>query len=312
MNRFHNILYVSQGLNDETDGLKQALSLARNNKAALSILIIAPDLPKNLKEYEAKLDEGLEASVRDTIEKTLKLLNIAEEETPFSISVERDKTPGVRIIKSVLQHGYDLVIKEAQPIRKSLGYKAVDMNLLRKCPCPVWLCRHISKSRQEMNVAVAIDPENEQKVGEDLAIQMLQMGTSLAESCSGKLNVISCWDFEYENFLRDNMWAPVPEDRIQQATANVQDSHHAALEKVIEKSGIDTEMTRINHFRGQPDEVIPKFVEDHDIDILIMGTLARTGVPGFTIGNTAENVVRELSCSLLALKPEGFICPVQL
>lgn len=31
MHHYHNLLYISHGLTDEIEGLKQALSLARNN-----------------------------------------------------------------------------------------------------------------------------------------------------------------------------------------------------------------------------------------------------------------------------------------
>jgi nucleotide-binding universal stress UspA family protein len=47
------------------------------------------------------------------------------------------------------------------------------------------------------------------------------------------------------------------------------------------------------------------------IDILIMGTVARTGISGFIIGNTAENILQKIDCSLLALKPQGFVSPVK-
>ena len=46
------------------------------------------------------------------------------------------------------------------------------------------------------------------------------------------------------------------------------------------------------------------------IDILVMGTVARTGIPGFIMGNTAENLIQELKCSLLATKPNGFVSPI--
>jgi len=43
-----------------------------------------------------------------------------------------------------------------------------------------------------------------------------------------------------------------------------------------------------------------------------MGTVCRTGVAGFFIGNTAEMVVQEIDCSVLAIKPDGFVTPVKL
>ena len=41
-----------------------------------------------------------------------------------------------------------------------------------------------------------------------------------------------------------------------------------------------------------------------------MGTVARSGIPGFLIGNTAEDIVQKLTCSLVALKPNDFVSPV--
>lgn len=89
-----------------------------------------------------------------------------------------------------------------------------------------------------------------------------------------------------------------------------QNQHRSALEGVIQKSGIQGKM-QVHHVRGRADAMIPKVIADRDIDVLVMGTLGRTGIPGFIIGNTAENVVQKLECSLLALKPGGFVSPVK-
>ena len=41
-----------------------------------------------------------------------------------------------------------------------------------------------------------------------------------------------------------------------------------------------------------------------------MGTLARTGIEGYLIGNTAETVLQRVECSVLTTKPDGFVSPV--
>jgi nucleotide-binding universal stress UspA family protein len=41
-----------------------------------------------------------------------------------------------------------------------------------------------------------------------------------------------------------------------------------------------------------------------------MGTVCRTGIPGLIIGNTAERVLDVVDCSVLTVKPEGFVSPV--
>jgi nucleotide-binding universal stress UspA family protein len=64
--------------------------------------------------------------------------------------------------------------------------------------------------------------------------------------------------------------------------------------------------------QGQPEDVIPEFVVAHGVDLVVMGTVARRGFAGLLIGNTAERVLRKLPCSVLAVKPDGFVSPVHL
>jgi len=46
------------------------------------------------------------------------------------------------------------------------------------------------------------------------------------------------------------------------------------------------------------------------IDLLVMGTVCRTGSPGLIIGNTAERVLDSVKCSVLTVKPAGFVSPI--
>ena len=64
--------------------------------------------------------------------------------------------------------------------------------------------------------------------------------------------------------------------------------------------------------RGEPQEQIPAFIRERHADVLIMGTIARTGLAGLLIGNTAEQVLEKADCSILTIKPEGFVTPVQV
>ena len=69
---------------------------------------------------------------------------------------------------------------------------------------------------------------------------------------------------------------------------------------------------RAIHRRGEPDAVILDFVVGEGIDLVVMGTVARGGIAGLLIGNTAERILRKLPCSVLAVKPDGFVSPVGL
>lgn len=311
MDQFKKILFVSYGVYEETEGLKQALSMARNNQAALSFLIVAPRLPGKLGAYKDKYLEFLQDQLRDAIRKASQALGMEASSADIPVAIECGEAPAIRIVRHVLNSGHDLVIKEAEPAHAGdSGFRALDMELLRKCPCPVWLSRPIARSRNDIKVAVAIDPESEEKAGRDLAIRLLQLARIIADSCSGRLDVVSCWSFEYEEFLRHSPFAKLPEERIREEVTLVETGHLQALKALIDESGINGAID-IRHLRGEPEERIPAFVREQEVDILVMGTIARTGLRGFSMGNTAENILRRLRCSLLALKPEGFVSSVK-
>jgi universal stress protein E len=44
----------------------------------------------------------------------------------------------------------------------------------------------------------------------------------------------------------------------------------------------------------------------------VMGTLGRAGIGGILIGNTAETILNRIDCSVMAIKPRGFVTPVTL
>ena len=58
------------------------------------------------------------------------------------------------------------------------------------------------------------------------------------------------------------------------------------------------------------DVAIIRRIEQREIDLLVMGTIARGGVAGVLTGNTAERLLPRIPCSVLAVKPPDFVCPI--
>lgn len=61
---------------------------------------------------------------------------------------------------------------------------------------------------------------------------------------------------------------------------------------------------------GLAAEEVSRFARWAALDLLVMGTIGRAGIPGLLIGNTAEETLHRVGCSILALKPPGFVSPV--
>ncbi len=69
---------------------------------------------------------------------------------------------------------------------------------------------------------------------------------------------------------------------------------------------------KIHVLKGIPKEEIPILAQKINAEILVMGTIARTGISGFFIGNTAESILMQIDCSILAIKPKEFMTPITL
>lgn len=61
-----------------------------------------------------------------------------------------------------------------------------------------------------------------------------------------------------------------------------------------------------------PGAALSELAKKHDIDLIVMGIIARTGVAGALMGNAAEQVLERATCSVLTIKPNDFISPVTL
>ncbi|MDP3561827.1 MAG: universal stress protein [Legionellaceae bacterium] len=310
MPKFHNILFVSHGIQDETKALEQALKLTYEHQAQLSILIICPSFPDALKEYKTSYEESLIDKVNKAIKTAKSTLKPNKRKISIHIEVDCGRTPDIRIIRHILRHSHDLLIKGVETSESTKGFKALDMELLRKCPCALFLYRPFYHTSETIQIAVAIDPNDEELAGQELALRLLNISHSLADNYAGNLNIISCWNFALENYLRDNVWINTSKKELDKLVSEEKKAHKISMEALIKRSKLNNEY-HVELLKGRPEELIPIAITDKKIDILIMGTVARTGISGFIIGNTAENILQKIDCSLLALKPQGFSSPVK-
>lgn len=69
---------------------------------------------------------------------------------------------------------------------------------------------------------------------------------------------------------------------------------------------------RLHRVKGWARTEIPALAKQLAADVIVMGTVARTGVPGSIMGNIAETILNQSDCSVLAIKPPGFKTPVSV
>jgi universal stress protein E len=264
------------------------------NGAELAALLVYPALPAEFDahrpSYESYLRQCLAAQV----------LAACGRERLLSIDVDSGPQPAQRIAERVSRDGHDLVYKLADTAAGDHGLPAVDMDLLRKCPCRVWLSHAPVGTTLPKVIAVAVEPDGDG--GGALARQLLRVAADLAIQCDATLAIVSCWDYAFEDFLRHSTFARLPADRIITLLATAEATHRRALDTAIAGAALSGGF-RVAHLRGPADRLLPVWAAQHGVELMIMGTVARSGLPALVIGNTAEDVFRQLECSLLVVKP---------
>lgn len=79
-----------------------------------------------------------------------------------------------------------------------------------------------------------------------------------------------------------------------------------AEEEVVERAaerGIETVVSDVRE--GSPHEVIREYVEENDIDLVVMGTHGRRGLDRYLLGSVTERVVRSAGVPVLTLRAAG-------
>ena len=93
---------------------------------------------------------------------------------------------------------------------------------------------------------------------------------------------------------------------------SVEATHREHIDALMEKYRVTDSGGSVHLVAGDAGKVLPRLAESLDIGLIVMGTVARTGLSGLIMGNTAETILRSVRCSVLAVKPAGFVTPVKL
>ena len=325
MKRFKDILCVVETGEACKAALERAVTLAENNQASLTVVEVAervtagigmPDGGPISADLQAAMVSAHTQGLETLVEPYRKRIEI---QTKVLLGV-----PFLEIIREVLRNGHDLVIKTPETwdwLDRFFG--SDDMHLLRKCPCPVWLIKpQAPKSYRRILAAVDVGdayPPAELESQRALNRQILEMASSLAVSDFAELHVVHAWEAIGESAMRDSAFMRRPKTEVDAYVEQVRRHHTESMNSLLRdvtsyqgRDTLDYLKPQTHLVKGWARKEIPALAKRIEADLVVMGTVARTGVPGFIMGNTAETILNQIDSSVLAIKPPGFVTPVTL
>jgi universal stress protein E len=198
------------------------------------------------------------------------------------------------LVLTVANEAYDLVVlgTKHRGVAGRMLFGSTGSKLLRTCPCPVWIVK-ANDVPASPRILVAHDLADAGHVA-------LEVGASMAAAQSGDLHLLHVVEHPEASRFLGSISA---EERARRLAA-------AEEQLRVDAQRADGDINVITCVRdGNAHAEILDYVGKHDITTLVMGTVARSGLAGLLTGNTAENVLPWVNCSLVAVKPPGFESP---
>jgi nucleotide-binding universal stress UspA family protein len=312
MKRFKNILAVVDPARDQDEGLERAAELARENEARLAAIVC--------------LDEALPRGEGDVIRQavvagmTERLAALAAPVRERGIEVEIRIVfgePFLEIIRRVLRAQHDLVVKVAHTAEfdRGFGFASTDLHLLRKCPCPVWMIAGGDGGDggdQRRGVLACVNPVSEDDRDNEVAATILELATSLAIRHGVPCHAVHAWSAPLEQIWAESPWLQLDLADLDELAVLTEERHASRFHELVDRFRPLVPDFSAHLRKGDPAAVIIKIAEELKVEVIVMSTIGRTGIAGLFIGNTAESVLSGVRCSVLAIKPRGFVSPVTL
>lgn len=316
MNRFKNILLVFDPKTRVQTAVDHAKSLAVENSVRITILSVIKDIPSDLSMAISVLPAQvlLDGVIKERKAQLDEVISVFKEQGIDVISKVVRGTPFLEIIRQVLREKHDLVIiaAEGKSGLKDRLFGSTSMHLMRKCPCPVWVVKPTRRKTYERILAAVDttgdfpDPEND-----SLNPLLLQLASSMAKKNKSELHVVQVWSVYGEGYM--SVRGGMSDKSIKKIRTLAKQEYTRLIDRLL--ANVDIEgISVFKHLPRSMDiaKAIVTLANSKKIDLLVMGTVARTGIPGFIMGNTAEKVLNRVDCSVLTVKPDGFVTPVTL
>ena len=222
------------------------------------------------------------ADAGDWLKEQLEPCNVAG--IPVSTEIVWNSKWHDAALHSIAKSGCDLVIKSSYHHSKSRRFSSntSDFNLMRHCACPI-LFVHQTQEWQTNRVLACVDLESTDNQHARLNGVVVRDARALANIVGMDLYIAAAHRGEID---ADNL--PVKGH-----------GHQVSLQQLGELFDVDE--SRVYLRRGKTITTLQGICDEIDPSIVVIGTLARSGIKGKLIGNTAEKLLDLIEADVLTV-----------
>lgn len=306
---YQKILAVIEPDLSSQKSLNRAIEIAGINGASITAFLTIYDFSYEMTTMLSMDErENMRQAVID--DRTEWLVNLVSEKfshqnISIDVKIVWHNRPYESIIYEVIEHGYDLIVKgtKEHDSLKSVIFTPTDWHIMRKAPVPVLLVKEHDWPKGGQIIAAinaGVDVPEHISLNEEITKQAQHFASLL----SSNVHLVNAYPGTPANIVIE-----IPEFDPSRYDESAKLHHENAMRLHSEKHHITPENCHVD--LGMPEDVIPKYAQQLDAELVVLGTVGRIGISAALIGNTAEHVIDKLNCDVLAIKPAGFVSPIK-
>jgi universal stress protein E len=217
-------------------------------------------------------------------------------------AVEWDFPRHEAIIRSAAHFGANLIVVADHATVHHVPWllRYTDWELLRASPAPVLLVKSPRPYRNPVILA-ALDPTRAFGKPAALDNEILRFSATLADALHGAVHAVHGYVPVPANLSAAVLSKP---GELEKIVAAAESQAFGALSKAAEPLGISR--ARLHVVGRHPTDAVLEVATETRSQIVALGSISRSGIGRFFLGNTAEALIDRLDCDILVVKPPQF------
>ncbi|MBS0421255.1 MAG: universal stress protein [Proteobacteria bacterium] len=286
-------------------GLAKATQIARATGAQIELFhcVDAALTVEQLAAYRGGMDE-FERSQRHSWEEGLERLasKVRSHGVHATFSAPVDHPVHEGIVRQARCFHADLIVTDAHRGSNFAAWimEEVDWELVRLSTAPLLIVRQTELYQRPL-VLAALDPSDSHSKPATLNRKLLNASAVFSRALEGDLHAMHAYSVPGAVAEAASAVSASVAAELQAIDAG---RAHASLDSLLMSTNIPAECRHVAP--GSPADAIVRTATELKASLLVMGSVARSGVGRLFIGNTAEKVLNRLPCDLLLLKPDDF------
>ncbi|WP_254761667.1 universal stress protein [Natrinema marinum] len=285
---FTEILFPTDGSDGASAAFDHVLEIADANDSTVHVLNVADTTKDSVVRMRGDVVDVLEREgerlVRDATER-------ARERGVDTVTEVRQGTPYSTIVDYADSRDIDLVVMPTHGRRglERLLLGSTTERVVRRADVPVLTIRPNGETATYpyRNVLVPTD-------GSDCAREALEAGVDIADADDAALHLLSVITATSLGVdIRSDIQLTMLEESAEEIIA---DASSFAADAGVEPANATVE------FGSSIQEAILAYTDEHDIDLVVVGTHGRTGFDRYLLGSVTEHLVRTSSIPVLTVR----------